>query len=154
MWERYCRGVQAIVFVIDAADTDALEQARNELQELLKKPSLQGIPLLVLGNKNDIAGALSTGELIDRLNLKVNFSSTRDLTGQRKCIEKTWAKLRALLFAIKLYLSQFATSCSRMVLATDSLSYYNSFSDFGALVNCLSLYQSRNYLLLTSVVYI
>ena len=71
MWERYCRGVQAIVFVIDAADTDLLEQARNELQELLKKPSLQGIPLLVLGNKNDIAGALSTGELIDRLNLKV-----------------------------------------------------------------------------------
>ena len=71
MWERYCRGVQAIVFVIDAADADSLEQARNELQSLLQKPSLQGIPLLVLGNKNDIAGALSTGELIDRLNLKV-----------------------------------------------------------------------------------
>lgn len=71
MWERYCRGVQAIVFVIDAADADLLEQARSELQSLLQKPSLQEIPLLVLGNKNDIAGALSTGELIDRLHLKV-----------------------------------------------------------------------------------
>ena len=71
MWERYCRGVQAIVFVIDAADADLLEQARSELQSLLQKPSLQSIPLLVLGNKNDIAGALSTGELIDRLHLKV-----------------------------------------------------------------------------------
>lgn len=71
MWERYCRGVQAIVFVIDAADADLLEQARSELQSLLQKPSLQSIPLLVLGNKNDIPGALSTGELIDRLHLKV-----------------------------------------------------------------------------------
>lgn len=73
MWERYCRGVQAIVFVIDAADADLLEQARNELQSLLQKPSLQGIPLLVLGNKNDIAGALSTGELIDRMHLKASM---------------------------------------------------------------------------------
>jgi len=70
MWERYCRGVQAIVFVIDAADAEVLDPARTELQELLLKPSLNGIPLLVLGNKNDLPGALSTGELIDRLDLK------------------------------------------------------------------------------------
>jgi ADP-ribosylation factor-like protein 8 len=73
MWERYCRGVQAIVFVVDAADADLLDQARTELQELLMKPSLNSIPLLVLGNKNDISGALSTGELIDRLDLKVGL---------------------------------------------------------------------------------
>ena len=80
MWERYCRGVQAIVFVIDAADADLLEQARSELQSLLQKPSLQEIPLLVLGNKNDIAGALSTGELIDRLHLKVSCPLRRSAT--------------------------------------------------------------------------
>ena len=73
MWERYCRGVQAIVFVVDAADLDVLEQARSELSELLAKPSLQGIPLLLLGNKNDLPGALPTGELIDRLDLKVQL---------------------------------------------------------------------------------
>jgi len=70
MWERYCRGVQAIVYVVDAADHDNLESARLELAELLGKPSLQGIPLLVLGNKNDLPGALSTTDLIDRLDLK------------------------------------------------------------------------------------
>lgn len=70
MWERYCRGVQAIVFVVDSSDVDLLDQARNELHELLAKPSLVGIPLLVLGNKNDLPTALSTNELIDRLELK------------------------------------------------------------------------------------
>ena len=71
MWERYCRGVQAIVYVVDAADHDNLDSARLELAELLGKPSLHSIPLLVLGNKNDLPGALSTTDLIDRLDLKV-----------------------------------------------------------------------------------
>ncbi|KAK9850799.1 hypothetical protein WJX84_010470 [Apatococcus fuscideae] len=70
MWERYCRGVQAIVFVADAADHDNMDAARQELHDLLQKPSLAGIPLLVLGNKSDLPGALSTNDLIDRLELK------------------------------------------------------------------------------------
>jgi ADP-ribosylation factor-like protein 8 len=73
MWERYCRGVQAVVYVVDSADHDALENARAELHDLLSKPSLSTIPLLVLGNKNDMPGALSTTDLIDRLDLKVLF---------------------------------------------------------------------------------
>lgn len=71
MWERYCRGVQAIVYVVDAADHDGLDSGRQELHELLQKPSLARTPLLVLGNKNDLPGALSTTELIERLDLKV-----------------------------------------------------------------------------------
>lgn len=41
MWERYCRGVNAIVFMVDAADEDKLEAARNELMQLLDKPQLE-----------------------------------------------------------------------------------------------------------------
>lgn len=74
MWERYCRGVQAIVFVVDSADLEGLEQARKELHGLLSKPSLAGIPLLVLGNKDDLPQSLATNELIDRLELKVCLS--------------------------------------------------------------------------------
>lgn len=73
MWERYCRGVQAIVFVVDASDHDSVDTARTELQELLMKPSLAGIPLLLLGNKNDLPEALSKQELIDRMDLKVSW---------------------------------------------------------------------------------
>ncbi len=71
MWERYCRGVQAIVYVVDSADHDTFEQARQELHDLLAKPSLARIPLLVLGNKNDLPDALSTNQIIEHLDLKV-----------------------------------------------------------------------------------
>eukprot|EP00803_Ostreobium_quekettii_P006637 evm.model.scf_2508.2 EVM.evm.TU.scf_2508.2 scf_2508:10126-12564(+) len=70
MWERYCRGVQAIVFVVDSADHDTIDDAARELQSLLERPFLENIPLLVLGNKNDLPDAVGVEELISRMNLK------------------------------------------------------------------------------------
>lgn len=69
MWERYCRGVSAIVYVVDAADRDSVPISRSELQDLLTKPSLTEIPLLVLGNKIDKSEALSKQALVEQLGL-------------------------------------------------------------------------------------
>jgi ADP-ribosylation factor-like protein 8 len=84
MWERYCRGVNAIVFMVflnnllqknpintkvDAADHGKLEAAKNELMQLLDKPQLEAIPVLVLGNKKDLPDALDEGQLIEQMNL-------------------------------------------------------------------------------------
>eukprot|EP00899_Mesostigma_viride_P020478 jgi/Mesvir1/28431/Mv15856-RA.1 len=70
MWERYCRGVNCIVYVVDAADHGSLRASATELHELMEKPSLQGIPLLVLGNKIDLPNALNVDQLIEKMNLK------------------------------------------------------------------------------------
>lgn len=71
MWERYCRGVSAVVFVIDAADEDRFDTARIELQDILSRRALDGIPVLVLANKNDLPGALKdVQKIIDTFGLK------------------------------------------------------------------------------------
>lgn len=70
MWERYCRDVSAIIFVVDAADRDAMPVVAEEVHALLSKPSLVGIPLLVLGNKSDLRAKMSVDELIETLDLK------------------------------------------------------------------------------------
>lgn len=67
MWERYCRGVNAIVYMVDAADSEKIEASRNELHNLLDKPQLSGIPVLVLGNKRDLPHALDENGLIERM---------------------------------------------------------------------------------------
>jgi ADP-ribosylation factor-like protein 8 len=53
-----------------------LQVAAKELMALLAKPSLDGIPLLVLGNKNDLPGALGTQQLIQQLELQVGQDCT------------------------------------------------------------------------------
>lgn len=70
MWERYCRGVHAILFIVDSADLEHMESAKEELHLLLGKGMLEGIPLLVLGNKSDLDEHLSVDELIEELDLK------------------------------------------------------------------------------------
>lgn len=69
MWERYCRGVSAILYVVDAADRDSIPISRSELHDLVNKPTLTGIALLVLGNKIDKSEALSKEALVAQLDL-------------------------------------------------------------------------------------
>ena len=47
-----------------------MDESRRNLHTLLDWPTLQGIPLLILGNKNDLDGALTEEELIEELNLR------------------------------------------------------------------------------------
>lgn len=54
-------------YVVDAADHENISISKSELHDLLSKPSLNGIPLLVLGNKIDKAGALSKPALTDQM---------------------------------------------------------------------------------------
>lgn len=54
-------------FVVDSSDVGKMDMAKNELRSLLEKPMLAGIPVLVLGNKNDLPSALTAEQLIDKL---------------------------------------------------------------------------------------
>lgn len=69
MWERYCHGVDAVVFVVDSSERDKFNTARFELHQFITNPTLLGIPVLVLGNKNDIDEHASVKELIRALQL-------------------------------------------------------------------------------------
>lgn len=53
--------------MVDASDHDKMEASRNELHNLLAKPQLAGIPVLVLGNKKDLPNACDEKEIIERM---------------------------------------------------------------------------------------
>ena len=54
-------------FVVDAADEKMFQPAKKELFELLEKPALVRIPLLVLMNKNDLAQAVEPDRIAQAL---------------------------------------------------------------------------------------
>jgi GTPase SAR1 family protein len=54
-------------YMVDAADKSKLEAAKQELHALLEKPQLAGTPVLVLGNKCDLPGALEANDLVETL---------------------------------------------------------------------------------------
>jgi len=75
MWERYCRNVNAIVYMVDGADPSKIAESKEQLHKLFEGQThagatLQNIPLLILGNKNDLDNCLSKEELMDQLQLE------------------------------------------------------------------------------------
>ncbi|KAJ8540135.1 hypothetical protein K7X08_026524 [Anisodus acutangulus] len=55
--------------VVDASDRNSIPISRTEIHEHFKKPSLSGIPLLVLRNKIDKSEALTKQALVDQLGI-------------------------------------------------------------------------------------
>ncbi|MBD3191324.1 MAG: GTP-binding protein [Candidatus Heimdallarchaeota archaeon] len=69
LWPTLMKGASAIIFVIDAADIQRLDEAKNELWKVLLDPEYIEAPLLIVANKQDLPEALSVSELIDKLDL-------------------------------------------------------------------------------------
>ena len=61
--------VDAIVFLVDAADRERLIESKKELDGLLADDSLGDVPFLVLGNKIDLPNACSEDDLRHYLGL-------------------------------------------------------------------------------------
>jgi GTP-binding protein SAR1 len=63
VWQDYYPVVDAIVFLIDAADRARFEEARQELESVLIDETLSAVPILILANKIDQGNAASEEEL-------------------------------------------------------------------------------------------
>ncbi|XP_032535771.1 ADP-ribosylation factor-like protein 11 [Chiroxiphia lanceolata] len=68
-WPDYLEDINTLVFVIDSTDVARLSEAAAALEEALSHPSMAGIPVLLLANKQEVPGALAPAELGEMLRL-------------------------------------------------------------------------------------
>ncbi|KAM9389300.1 ADP-ribosylation factor-like protein 11 [Phaethornis superciliosus] len=66
-WLNYLEDTDTLIFVLDSTDTARLPEAVAVLEEALSHPSMAGVPLLLLANKQEVPGALTPPELEERL---------------------------------------------------------------------------------------
>ncbi|CAA0830069.1 GTP-binding protein 1 [Striga hermonthica] len=70
IWEKYYEEAHAVIYVIDAACPSRFEDSKSALEKVLRHEDLQGAPLLILANKQDLEDAVSVDELSQYLDLK------------------------------------------------------------------------------------
>ncbi|XP_009880695.1 PREDICTED: ADP-ribosylation factor-like protein 11 [Charadrius vociferus] len=66
-WPDYLEDTKTLIFVLDSTDTARLPEAAAALEEALSHPSMAGVPVLLLANKQEVPGALAPTELGERL---------------------------------------------------------------------------------------
>ncbi|XP_054152949.1 ADP-ribosylation factor-like protein 2 [Oppia nitens] len=66
-WRNYFEATDGLIFVVDSSDTLRLNDAKEELKNLLQEERLLGATLLVLANKQDLSGALNCQTICELL---------------------------------------------------------------------------------------
>lgn len=69
IWKRYATEAEALIWVVDASDPEAMEESRKCLQQVLKHENLTRAPLLVYATKQDAESALDPVKTSLRLDL-------------------------------------------------------------------------------------
>ena len=78
-----------LLYVVDSSDRDRIAESRAELHGILDDIDMQGVPFVVLANKQDMPNAMSPAQLIDNLGLhkyngrhEWNVQATCAVTGE------------------------------------------------------------------------
>jgi len=73
LWRHYYSQAQGIIFVVDSNDVERVDgkndSAKEELHSMLASNELDGVPLLVFANKQDLPKSLKAQEIAKRLEL-------------------------------------------------------------------------------------
>ncbi|XP_015264712.1 PREDICTED: ADP-ribosylation factor-like [Gekko japonicus] len=70
LWRHYHANTDGLVFVVDSVDSRRFEEARLELEALLDASLLQGVPLVLLANKQDLPGACPPQQMAEEMGLR------------------------------------------------------------------------------------
>ncbi|XP_045181517.2 ADP-ribosylation factor 1-like [Mercenaria mercenaria] len=84
LWRHYFNSTEGIVYVVDSSDMERIEEAREELFNVLESEELKGVPIVVFANKQDMLDAMSASEIAQHLYLNM-------LTGRNWCVQQTSA---------------------------------------------------------------
>jgi len=77
LWYHYFQNVQGIIFVVDSNDRERMDDkssesddnAKSELCKILNDDQLQGVPLLIFANKQDLPNRMSVDQIAKHLDL-------------------------------------------------------------------------------------
>ncbi|KAI6875491.1 hypothetical protein KC338_g715 [Hortaea werneckii] len=72
-WKNYFEKTDTLIWVVDATDSERLEDCRAELKGLLLQERLMGASLLVFKNKSDVPGCMTTDDIREVCALEVRY---------------------------------------------------------------------------------
>uniref|UniRef100_A0A3Q3EG32 ADP-ribosylation factor-related protein 1 n=1 Tax=Labrus bergylta TaxID=56723 RepID=A0A3Q3EG32_9LABR len=80
LWDKYYAESHGVIYVIDSTDEERLSESKEAFEKMISSEVLEGVPLLVLANKQDVPNCLSVPDI------KTAFSDSAPKIGKRDCL--------------------------------------------------------------------
>ncbi|KAL1491883.1 hypothetical protein ABEB36_012410 [Hypothenemus hampei] len=80
LWDKYYNECHAIIYIVDSSDRERINDSKEVFDKMIANENLQGVPLLVLANKQDLPECMGVREV------KPIFNKNAHLVGKRDCM--------------------------------------------------------------------
>uniref|UniRef100_A0A8C9ZMJ1 ADP-ribosylation factor-related protein 1 n=1 Tax=Sander lucioperca TaxID=283035 RepID=A0A8C9ZMJ1_SANLU len=93
LWDKYYAESHGVIYVIDSTDEERLSESKEAFEKMISSEVLEGVPLLVLANKQDVPDCLSVADI------KTAFSDSAPKIGKRDCLVQPCTAVQSLCSA-------------------------------------------------------
>lgn len=69
LWRHYYTGTQGLIFVIDCADRERMDEAKQELHRIINDREMKDVVILIFANKQDTPNAMLPQEVTEKIGL-------------------------------------------------------------------------------------
>ncbi|EMP33286.1 ADP-ribosylation factor-related protein 1 [Chelonia mydas] len=87
LWDKYYAESHGVIYVIDSTDEERLSDSKRAFEKVVTSEALEGVPILVLANKQDVETCLSIPDI------KTAFSDCINKIGRRDCLTQACSAL-------------------------------------------------------------
>lgn len=87
LWDKYYAESHGVIYVIDSTDEERLSESKRAFEKMITSEALEGVPILVLANKQDVETCLSIPDI------KTAFSDCINKIGKRDCLTQACSAL-------------------------------------------------------------
>ncbi|XP_020837267.1 ADP-ribosylation factor-related protein 1 isoform X1 [Phascolarctos cinereus] len=87
LWDKYYAESHGVIYVIDSTDEERLSETKRAFEKMITSEALEGVPILVLANKQDVETCLSIPDI------KTAFSDCINKIGKRDCLTQACSAL-------------------------------------------------------------
>lgn len=87
LWDKYYAECHGVIYVIDSTDEGRLSESKQAFEKVVTSEALEGVPVLVLANKQDVEPCLSIPDI------KTAFSDCTCKIGRRDCLTQACSAL-------------------------------------------------------------
>ncbi|KAL4433172.1 hypothetical protein ABPG74_010867 [Tetrahymena malaccensis] len=68
LYRHYSKGKYALIYVLDSTNPNRMDEAKQTIEKVIQSQDMNGIPVLILANKQDIA-TMNVSEISNKLQL-------------------------------------------------------------------------------------
>ncbi|KAI4885404.1 hypothetical protein NFI96_002822 [Prochilodus magdalenae] len=93
LWRHYYTGTQGLIFVVDCADRDRIDEARQELHRIINDREMRDAIILIFANKQDLPDAMKPHEIQEKLGLtriRDRNCDSDQLGRQKNIVQSGW----------------------------------------------------------------